>query len=188
VNVLCGFTDISLLQLVLVAGVALFASIVGGLAGYGTGALMPLVLVTFAPPACSRSWVIRANSLAIKPSSVAISKFGSGLATAERPYCSPKGPFLLRTSGLYPFGTVREIRSFRVTYGPRWKVVRSFLSHGREPPICKLIRSQPVSTSPLLAVTLTERPFAARRKVLQSSPPAFGRPPWMKLFRFCFSR
>ncbi len=40
-----GFIDISLLQLALVAGVALFASIVGGVAGYGTGALMPLVLV-----------------------------------------------------------------------------------------------------------------------------------------------
>jgi uncharacterized membrane protein YfcA len=40
-----GFADISLLQLLLVAGVALFAAVVGGLAGYGTGALMPLVLV-----------------------------------------------------------------------------------------------------------------------------------------------
>jgi uncharacterized membrane protein YfcA len=40
-----GFTDISWLQLLLVAGVALLASVVGGLAGYGTGALMPLVLV-----------------------------------------------------------------------------------------------------------------------------------------------
>ena len=44
-NILSGFADISLLQLLLVAGVALFASVVGGLAGYGTGALMPLVLV-----------------------------------------------------------------------------------------------------------------------------------------------
>ncbi len=40
-----GFADISLLQLLLVAAVALFAAIIGGLAGYGTGALMPLVLV-----------------------------------------------------------------------------------------------------------------------------------------------
>jgi uncharacterized membrane protein YfcA len=32
-------------QLLLVAGMALFASVIGGLAGYGTGALMPLVLV-----------------------------------------------------------------------------------------------------------------------------------------------
>jgi uncharacterized membrane protein YfcA len=40
-----AFADISLLQLVLVAVVALFASLVGGVAGYGTGALMPLVLV-----------------------------------------------------------------------------------------------------------------------------------------------
>ncbi len=40
-----AFADVSLFQLLLVAGVALFASIVGGVAGYGTGALMPLVLV-----------------------------------------------------------------------------------------------------------------------------------------------
>jgi uncharacterized membrane protein YfcA len=40
-----GFADISVWQLLLVAVVALFASVVGGLAGYGTGALMPLVLV-----------------------------------------------------------------------------------------------------------------------------------------------
>ena len=44
-NILSGFADISLAQLLLVAGVALFASLIGGLAGYGTGALMPLVLV-----------------------------------------------------------------------------------------------------------------------------------------------
>ena len=40
-----GFADISLLELVLIAGMALVASVVGGVAGYGTGALMPLVLV-----------------------------------------------------------------------------------------------------------------------------------------------
>jgi uncharacterized membrane protein YfcA len=45
VTVISGFADISTLQLLLVAGVALFAAVVGGLAGYGTGALMPLVLV-----------------------------------------------------------------------------------------------------------------------------------------------
>src|SRR3989304_6076151 len=44
-QILSGFADISFLQLVLVAGVALVASIVGGVSGYGTGALMPLVLV-----------------------------------------------------------------------------------------------------------------------------------------------
>jgi uncharacterized membrane protein YfcA len=42
---LSGFADISLAQLLVVAAVALFASVIGGLAGYGTGALMPLVLV-----------------------------------------------------------------------------------------------------------------------------------------------
>src|SRR6476469_6829630 len=45
VNILAGFADISLGQLVLVGGMALLASIIGGLAGYGTGALMPMVLV-----------------------------------------------------------------------------------------------------------------------------------------------
>ena len=44
-NILSGFADISLWQLALVAGVALIASVVGGVSGYGTGALMPLVLV-----------------------------------------------------------------------------------------------------------------------------------------------
>ncbi len=44
-SLLSGFADISFLQLLLVAGVALLAAVVGGLAGYGTGALMPLVLV-----------------------------------------------------------------------------------------------------------------------------------------------
>jgi uncharacterized membrane protein YfcA len=45
VSILSGFADISIAQLLLVAFVALFASVIGGLAGYGTGALMPLVLV-----------------------------------------------------------------------------------------------------------------------------------------------
>ena len=40
-----AFADISLLQLALVAAVALCANILGGIAGYGTGALLPLVLV-----------------------------------------------------------------------------------------------------------------------------------------------
>jgi uncharacterized membrane protein YfcA len=50
-NILSGFADISLWQLALVAGVALFASVVGGVSGYGTGALMPLVLVPLIGPA-----------------------------------------------------------------------------------------------------------------------------------------
>jgi uncharacterized membrane protein YfcA len=51
--VLAALADISIYQLALVAGVALFASMIGGVAGYGTGALMPLVLVpiTGAEPA-----------------------------------------------------------------------------------------------------------------------------------------
>ena len=42
---LAAFHDISVAQLGLVAAVAFLASLVGGVSGYGTGALMPLVLV-----------------------------------------------------------------------------------------------------------------------------------------------
>jgi uncharacterized protein len=45
-----GLTGISLLQLLLIAGMALVASVVGGVSGYGTGALMPLVLVPMVGP------------------------------------------------------------------------------------------------------------------------------------------
>jgi uncharacterized membrane protein YfcA len=45
-----GFADVSLAQLALVAGVAFVASLIGGVAGYGTGALMPLVLVPIVGP------------------------------------------------------------------------------------------------------------------------------------------
>ena len=44
-NLLSGFADISLAQLLLVACVALIAAVIGGVSGYGNGALMPLVLV-----------------------------------------------------------------------------------------------------------------------------------------------
>ena len=37
--------DVSFVQLALIAGLAAFSAIAGGVAGYGTGALMPLVLV-----------------------------------------------------------------------------------------------------------------------------------------------
>jgi uncharacterized membrane protein YfcA len=40
-----GLADISLAELALIAAMALVASVVGGVAGYGTGALLPLVLV-----------------------------------------------------------------------------------------------------------------------------------------------
>jgi uncharacterized membrane protein YfcA len=44
-DLLSGFADISLAQLIVVAVVALIAAVVGGVSGYGNGALMPLVLV-----------------------------------------------------------------------------------------------------------------------------------------------
>jgi uncharacterized membrane protein YfcA len=45
-----SFADVSLAQLMLVTAVALFASVVGGVTGYGTGALMPLILVPMVGP------------------------------------------------------------------------------------------------------------------------------------------
>jgi uncharacterized membrane protein YfcA len=45
VNLLTGFSDISIWQLVIVGVVALIANFIGGIAGYGSGALLPLVLV-----------------------------------------------------------------------------------------------------------------------------------------------
>ena len=45
------FAQISIAQLALIAGAALIASVIGGVSGYGTGALMPLVLVPILGPA-----------------------------------------------------------------------------------------------------------------------------------------
>jgi uncharacterized membrane protein YfcA len=47
---LSGFADISIPQLLLIAGMGVLTSLVGGVAGYGTGALMPLVLVPIVGP------------------------------------------------------------------------------------------------------------------------------------------
>ncbi len=47
---IAAFADISIWQLLLVAGVAMIGSLVGGVTGYGTGALMPLVLVPIIGP------------------------------------------------------------------------------------------------------------------------------------------
>jgi uncharacterized membrane protein YfcA len=49
-SILASFAAISSAELLLIAAVAMFASIVGGVAGYGTGALMPLVLVPVLGP------------------------------------------------------------------------------------------------------------------------------------------
>src|ERR1700682_6072524 len=49
-SIASAFADLSLTQLALIAGMALVASIIGGVAGYGTGALMPLVLVPIVGP------------------------------------------------------------------------------------------------------------------------------------------
>jgi uncharacterized protein len=49
-RILSPFDDISIPQLMLIAAAAVFTSLVGGITGYGTGALMPLVLVPIVGP------------------------------------------------------------------------------------------------------------------------------------------
>ena len=49
-SLLASLTAISPFELLLIAAMAMFASMVGGIAGYGTGALMPLVLVPVLGP------------------------------------------------------------------------------------------------------------------------------------------
>ena len=44
-SLLAAFAALSLPQILLIAGMAVLTSLIGGVAGYGTGALMPLVLV-----------------------------------------------------------------------------------------------------------------------------------------------
>lgn len=44
-NLLAGFSDIAVWQLVGIGAVAFIANVLGGIAGYGTGVLLPLVLV-----------------------------------------------------------------------------------------------------------------------------------------------
>jgi uncharacterized membrane protein YfcA len=48
--VLAALADLSATELLLIAAMGIFASLVGGVAGYGTGALMPLVLVPIVGP------------------------------------------------------------------------------------------------------------------------------------------
>ena len=45
-----AFADFSVLQLALIVAAALVASLIGGVSGYGSGALMPLVLVPIVGP------------------------------------------------------------------------------------------------------------------------------------------
>src|SRR5262245_14528169 len=49
-SIVAAFATISFAELALIAGVAVFASVIGGVTGYGTGALMPLVLVPILGP------------------------------------------------------------------------------------------------------------------------------------------
>jgi uncharacterized membrane protein YfcA len=45
-NLFAGFHDTSVIQLIPVAALALFASIVGGVSGYGTGAFVPIIAIS----------------------------------------------------------------------------------------------------------------------------------------------
>jgi uncharacterized membrane protein YfcA len=101
VSILSGFADISLAQLVLVAGVALFAAVVGGLAGYGTGALMPLVLV----PLIGAEPVV--PIIAISAISTNLSRVGAYLRYADRRRASIVIAAAALTTALGAYGYTR---------------------------------------------------------------------------------
>jgi uncharacterized membrane protein YfcA len=101
VSILSGFADISLAQLVLVAGVALFAAVVGGLAGYGTGALMPLALV----PLIGAEPVV--PIIAISAISTNLSRVGAYLRYADRRRASIVIAAAALTTALGAYGYTR---------------------------------------------------------------------------------
>jgi hypothetical protein len=72
------------------------------------------------------------------PIALAVSNLNSGLPTGRISLLFSEGPISLRTSGLRPFGTVLEIRSFRVACGDQRKEVWLFLSDRRESPASRL--------------------------------------------------
>jgi len=98
---LAGFADVSLAQLFLVAGVALFASVVGGLAGYGTGALMPLVLV----PLVGAEPVV--PIIAISSIFTNLSRFVAYLSYADRRRALIVIAFAILTTALGAYGYTR---------------------------------------------------------------------------------
>jgi hypothetical protein len=71
----------------------------------------------------------------LSPVAVGISDSRSGLPTRTNALLFSETPVFLRTSGLRPFGTVLETRSFRVTYKLQRKWVLPLSSDRRERPI-----------------------------------------------------
>ena len=65
----------------------------------------------------------------------AISHLSPGLPLGRAGLLFSKRPVSLRSSGLYPFGTLLEIRTFGVTYKLQRKEVPPLLSDNRERPI-----------------------------------------------------
>jgi len=88
--------------------------------------------VPLPPSACPRQCVLRANLLAIKPNIRSHFQLNSELPLGSASILFSERPVPLRSSGLYQFSTVREIRTFRVTYVSPRKAVLRILSNGRE--------------------------------------------------------
>jgi hypothetical protein len=91
--------------------------------------------VPLPPPACPRPCILRANFLATSPVTAAISHLSSGLLIGRVGLLFSERPVSLRSSGLHRFGTILEIRTFRITYDFRRKEVLRLLSDRRECPI-----------------------------------------------------
>ena len=100
-----------------------------GLRGEGS------IPVPLPPPDCRRPRILRVNSGAIKPVTAAISHLSFGLPIGRVGLLFSERSVSLRSSGLHPFGTVLEIRTFGVTYELQRKEVLPLLSGRRERPI-----------------------------------------------------
>ena len=77
----------------------------------------------------------RRSSWQLSPVAVAISRLRFGLPIGRAGLLFSERPVSLRSSGPRRFGTVLEIRTFRVAYEPQRKEVLRLLSDGRGRPI-----------------------------------------------------
>ena len=122
------FAHLSLLQLVLVTAAAMFTSIVGGVAGYGTGLLMPLVLVPILGPEpvvpimAIAALIINAGRVAAFRKSVDLRRSLIVLATAI-PACMLGAWFYTRLTGT---GVQLLIGTVLVLSVPLRRILRSY--------------------------------------------------------------
>jgi uncharacterized membrane protein YfcA len=122
-----ALAHLSLAQILLVAGAAMFASIIGGIAGYGTGLLLPLVLVPIVgaepvvPIMAIAAFLINASRVAAFRVAIDWRRTGLVLATAV-PACILGAWFY---SWLSATGTQLVIGTFLIVSVPLRRFLKS---------------------------------------------------------------